>query len=326
MLPSKSEDVGLTIVNVIDVPQAANRALYDEAITQYAQLVRPRARAIYHVGHVRYPGLSDIDLLVVTDRIGIDNRYYFSALHRLPRRFHSIFLHEPFILPAWSLRAVQYTTHYSPTLVAGRDVLHSYMPGGSQDERWCRMLEAYCSYAGFVARTQESGTLKGRLTVSVATAFCHTLADAAQLLAFDAQTYAHDVDSIRSGFFERTDPASEVRAAWDAFAASFERFDEHLRAWLGSADREATVAEARALVRGEETCDAFDREYAFRRARDIDGYHQELASLGFPYGHLFFIAAHPGAVRRLPGIPVLTSLVRNIYRVRQSLTEYVTRA
>ncbi len=114
-------------------------------------------------------------------------------------------------------------------------------------------------------------------------------------------------------------------AAWDLFTKNFAQFDERMQSWLGAAQPALAPGMARALLRGDETCDAFDRDYAFRRARDIDGYHMELASLGFPYGHLFMIAAHPGAVRRLPDAPVVSNLVRNIYRVRRRLTEYGAR-
>jgi hypothetical protein len=314
-------------MNVVDLPAPAHHALYDEAVTRYAELVRARAIAVYRVGTVEFPGLCGVDLLVVMNRSGIDNRYYFSALHRLPRRFHPLFVHEPFILPAWSLRVIRYTTHYEPALLSGHDVLHPYQPADAPDERWCRMLEAYCSLASFFARSSATETLRGRLTLSVAGMFRYVLTDAAQLMPpLDARMYVRDIDAIQKTFFEREDPAAGVRAAYDLFAGHFKRFDAHVREWLGERDADAAVTKARALVRGDEVCEAFDREYAFQRTRDIDGYHHELASLGFPYGHLFPVATHPGAIRPLPDTPVVTNLVRNIYRVRRRLSEYAARA
>ncbi len=191
---------------VTDVPQACDQALYDEAAGHYAELVRARAKAVYRIGRTAYPGLSGIDLLVVTDRIGIDNRYYFSALNRLPRRYHPLFLHEPYILPAWSLRIAQHAPTGSRALLAGRDVLHSYVPSDSPDERWCRLLEAYCSYAAFVQRIRECGALKGRLTVSVAIEFRETLAQASRLFGpFETQGYSQEIDALLAGFFKPED-------------------------------------------------------------------------------------------------------------------------
>ena len=61
-------------------------------------------------------------------------------------------------------------------------------------------------------------------------------------------------------------------------------------------------------------------DYSIRRW-DV-GTRQELASLGFPYGHLFYIAAHPRAVRHVRPAAVVDTLLRNVYRVRRRLTEY----
>src|SRR5579884_420910 len=314
-------------MNVVNVPQPVNCALYDEAITRYAEMVRPRAIAVYSVGHVRYPGLSDIELLVLTNHIGLDNQYYFSALQRLPQRYCGLFVHEPFILPAWSMRANQYTTHRDRTLLAGKDALHAYVTSDSADERWCRMLESFCAYASFIARARQSEVLTARLAISAASAFRYVLADAAELFApLDAQAYGNAIDTIRARFFDREDREADVLAAWNLLLDHFARFDAALKNWFDVHEPTGAAAKARALLRGEEASPAFDREYAFRRARDIDGYCQELASLGFPYGHLFHSAAHPGAARQPHEMPVVANLVRNLYRVRRRLTEYAARA
>lgn len=310
-------------MNVIDIPQKASRSDYDEALTRYADLVKSRAIAVYRVGNVRYPGLSDIDLLVVTDRCGIDNQYFFSAMQRMPRRYLPLFLHEPFILPAWSLRVMRYTTHHAPALLAGRDVLHRFLPADEPDERWCRLLEGYCTYASFDARARQSGTLKGRMTIAVASAFRFQIADARALLdCEDLAGYPDEMDALRAGFFERQKPEDAVLDAWEQFAGAFAVLDERLRARLGVAKSQDLSEAARKLLRGEAPTTLFDGEYAFRRAQAIDGYHHDLAAMGFPYGHLFFIAAHPGAVRAASQPSLMNGMVRNLYRVRRRLEEY----
>jgi hypothetical protein len=312
-------------MNIIDLPQTATHALYDDAITRYAELVRARSIAVYRLGTIEHPGLSDIRLLVVMNRTGIDNRYYFSALHRLPARFRRLFVQEPFILPAWSMRVVQYTAHESRALLAGRDVLHSYASHSGCDEDWCRVLESYCSYAAFIGRIAESGTLQGRLALSLADRFRYVLCAAARLpIGVDAKRYQERWETIRATVFE-CDTTGAVEDAWKLLTQAFGDLHKLITAWSGVDDENATLGRARTLLRGEESCEAFDREYAFRRARDIDGYHQELASLGFPYGHLFFAAAHPGASRAPLQTPVVSNFVRNIYRVRRRITEYAAR-
>lgn len=314
-------------MNVTDLPVPATRELYDEAAAAYARLVQSRAIAVYRTGNVTYPGISDLDLIVVTDRTGIDNRYFFSAMQRMPRRYLSIFLHEPFIVPAWSMRVMQHTTHASPQLLGGRDVLAPYPPAAEDTERWCRMLESYCSYSVFAQRVRQENELRGRLGIAVCSAFRYLLRDAQELLgAENAQAYGAEIDAMRARFFEREDPSAAVLEIWNFFAARFDRFDAALREWAGAAEPQAVLSRVRALLRGEQACDSFDREYAFRRARTIDGYHHELASMGFPYGHLFFIAAHPNAVRTPSQESPVSNLVRQFYRVQRRVTEYAAGA
>jgi hypothetical protein len=160
--------------------------------------------------------------------------------------------------------------------------------------------------------------------MAVASAFRYLLADAATVLpGANNESYVNHIDAIRRTFFdEPSDGVERVRAAWRLFARAFDAFDELLRGHLGASTTDDAVTIARARLCGDDACDDFDRDYAFRRSREIDGYHQELASLGFPYGHLFFIAAHPRAVRTVSRPPVLDTVLRNVYRVRRRLTEY----
>jgi hypothetical protein len=158
----------------------------------------------------------------------------------------------------------------------------------------------------------------------VASAFRSLLTDAAVVLPSAAdESYVNEIEAIRRTFFEGgEDRVERVRTTWNIFSEAFGRFDLALRAHLSAAGTEEAVAIARARLSGESACDDFDRTYAFQRSREIDGYHQELASLGFPYGHIFYIAAHPRAVRHVRPAAVVDTLLRNVYRVRRRLTEY----
>lgn len=311
-------------MNVVDIPQPAAHGLYEEAAARYAAIVKSRAVAVHQLGRVRYPGLSEIRLLVVTDHVGVDNRFFFSALHRLPDRFHRLFLHEPFILPAWSLRVMRYTRYYAPRILAGCNVLEAYAPSQEKDERWCRLLESYCDYASFAGKTQRSQLLKGRETLALASELRGLLAEAVTLIPEGAdEAYVNAIEAIRRTFFdEYTDPVERVRDAWELFVAAFDRFDRSIRERLGAGSSEEGVSIARMRLRGEQECADFDREYAFRRARDIDGYQEELASLGFPFGQLFSGAAHPQAVRTPQAAPIIDRLLRSAYSVRRRFMEY----
>ena len=309
-------------MNVVDLPKRAERADYDEAVARYAQMVKPRAIAVYQVGSVRYPGLSDVDLLVVTDRCSLDNRYFYSAMQRMPRRYLNLFLHEPFILPAWSLRVMRHTTHHAPHLIAGRDVVRQFVPSDEPDERWCRVLSGYCASAAFLQRTRADGTLKARMTIAVTSAFRFQLADAREAFGFEDGGYAARVDALRAGFFERAQPERAVEEAFDLFCRAFEAFETRVRSHLNLGSGEDAPAAARAALCGDREMPALNREYAFARTRAIAGYHEELASMGFPYGDLFFVAAHPHSARLRAGGSLVGGMVRNLYRVRRRIEEY----
>jgi len=160
--------------------------------------------------------------------------------------------------------------------------------------------------------------------MAVASAFRSLLSEAAVILpSASDETYVNEIEAIRRTFFEGgEDRVERIRTTWGIFYKAFSRFDEALQAHLGADGIEDAVAIARARLLGEDACDDFDQSYAFQRAREIDGYHEELASLGFPYGHIFYIAAHPRAVRHVRPASVVDTLLRNVYRVRRRLTEY----
>lgn len=309
-------------MKIVDLPRPAPAALYGAAILQYVRAIRSRAIAIYQVGNVRFPGLSDIDVLVVTDSAAADNRYFFSAFARLPQRYERLFLHEPFIVPANSARIVSHTSHSGARLLAGRDVLAPWLSvQPSKDERWCHMLESYCAYAAFAARCREQQHLRGRMTVAVASALRFLIRDANALLGHPLSVdYEARIDALRTGFFDG-DPVAGVLAAWELFCEGFEEVDAAVRRAIGCAPHEDAAAASRALLHGERTCENVQREFAFRRARSIAAYQGDLAAMGFPYGHLFFAAAFPSPVVPFAPHPVLGNLVRNAYRVKRRLAE-----
>jgi hypothetical protein len=309
-------------MNVTDLPQPATIDMYRQAIARYAELVRPRSAAVYSLAPIEYPGLSFAKVLVVTGHCGADNRAYFSALQRLPRRFLQVFLHEPFILPAWSLRVMHYVAHRSATLLGGRHVIEGYLPAADRQERHCRILEAYCHFAAFRKRVSERKVLPARAAIEVTGSFRELLADAQDVFEGVSPTpYMLQIQRLRQTFFDRGEPADNVVAAWSLFETQFLRFQRVLSRWLGTSASEDSPRVARLLLSGEHERPGWDREYAFQRARDIAAYHHDLASLGIPYGHLFYEAAYPHLVRRIEH-SLAGRFLQSLYRVRRRLEEF----
>lgn len=284
-------------MNVVDLPQFIPREWYAEAIERYVDRVTARSVAVYQVGNVRFPGLSDIDLLVIPKRASVANRHSFSARQRLPRKYLPLFLHEPFILPRESAELIENTT-LRPVLLSGEDVLAGYRRIENPDEQWCRLLEAYCSYAAFRQRVESSGVLPGRLTVAVASALRFTLAQIDALFGTaKVPAYAEQADALRARFFERADARRGVLDLWELLHAGLAGVEDCLRDVLRLSSQEEPIAAVQHLLSGAKSDPHIDRAYVARRTARVYEYHRRLAALGFPYGHVFFVAGYPEAVR-----------------------------
>lgn len=304
------------------LPQPAPRAMYDEAIAAFPRYVRSRALAVYQVGNVRFPGLSDIDFLVVPKRPARDNQYFFSVFHRLPRPQLRLFLHEPFIVPPTSTDVVRFTTHAKATLLYGEDVLAGTVPANGNAERVCRMLESYCSYERFVERARATGELNGRWSIAVFSA-CRFLLDDFDAV-FGRQTseaYKNAIDAIRANAFDEGVSRAILRG-WEIFERHMTTVADVLARQIGS--REGLVAPlAREVLRGERTFDGVPRDYARERYDAIANYHDELERFGFPFGHMFFSAAYEGSLRAVPPPPDVRYVTRNFYRLQRRIREHV---
>lgn len=115
-------------------------AVKNEPLARYAELVGPRTVAIYRVGAAQ----GALRMLVITNRIGLDNPYYYSVRERLPQRFAEQFAAEPLVIPGWSVRAMQHWRRPELHLVQGHDVARSLAPMENENESLCQALEAYC--------------------------------------------------------------------------------------------------------------------------------------------------------------------------------------
>ena len=206
-------------MNVVDLPKRAERADYDEAVARYAQMVKPRAIAVYQVGSVRYPvsptSICSWSPIAVVWTTGISILRCSGCRASISICFCTI---RSFFRPGRS-GVMRHTTHHAPQLIAGRDVVRPFVPSDEPDERWCRVLAGYCASAAFLQRARAEGTLKARMTVAVTSAFRFQLADTREAFGFEDGGYAATVDALRAGFFERAQPEKAVEEAFDLSAA-----------------------------------------------------------------------------------------------------------
>src|SRR5437588_7176865 len=91
-------------------PISIDRSTYDEAIARYVGAVEDRAVAIYQVGNISHPGLSDIDLVDVFAKPAWVNNQFFSPSFRLTRTFRPLFHHGPRFIPMACMDALEYSS------------------------------------------------------------------------------------------------------------------------------------------------------------------------------------------------------------------------
>lgn len=293
--------------------------MYVKAIELYARLVASRALACYTVGSVPFPGLSDIDLLVVVRDARRDNAQFFSAIDRLPKIYRPLFLHNPFVLPATCVDVLRFTSHGKRTLESGTDVLVGIAPLASLEERWCKLFESYCNFAVYLAKCQTAPSGSARLAVAVASSMRYALSDLDAILGTDhAPPYARDIDERRGRFGGDLDRnASLALEAWTLLRDKFAWLEQTLGEMVPLRPAESLVAFADEFLRGNRTFGSLDTAAIARRRAAIDFYHDELHRLRFPYGHLFFFAAYHTAERRYYQSRPESMLLALLYRARK---------
>jgi len=280
-----------------DFAKAIEPRLYAEAAALYAKRVAARAVAVYQVGNVNYPGLSDLDLLVVIEDRKMDNAQYFSVYRRLPKLFHDLFLHEPFILPKKCLAVLRFTSHARRQLLYGQDIAATIRHDVSPTEAWCRALEGLCTYDSFFALLSKSNGIRVRHLTAVGSSLRFTLRNLDMILGTDFATdYGRRFDALRKQLM--ADPKSETTSMsiLCLFYDAFVKAGTTIRATLLQGTQRDLVAVAKQVLMGELKPKEVDSEYIADRFFMISEYHRGLQDLRMPYGYLFFLAAYSGTL------------------------------
>ncbi len=304
-----------------DLPTRVSRAEYEEAISRYSCMVQSRVIALYAVGNIAYPGLSDLDLLVVLDESRIDNNQFF-AFERLPRRFHKLFLHQPFFVPADMTFLVDYTTLTRREYVTGADVLNRKTMPETAEARYCRFFESFCHYRGYVDRIRRCDRVSARMMIAVASAFRYSLADSAWPIAVRAEGYGQRIDDMRAQYFERGASAeSRLQEVWSLLSGTVDALEGELQVNLPLEGGETAVGFAKALIAGRRELASLDRGAIAGRNRAILSYHDRLMQLRLSYGHFFYLAAHLDNLRIYRQAPMLRRLMQARYKPERLINE-----
>ena len=285
-------------LRVENLPLLLDRSLYHEAIDTYLELAHRHIEALYVFGNVRYPGLSDLDLLVVP------KDSYLAPLHLslrdlLPRRFDPILEHDVFVVPLSQLGACRYRLSPPFSLVYGRDVLAGIDVDTSVTTRVCDALEATNTMLGYVEQLRRTGALNARSCIRVFNSQRYKARLLIDLGLMEDDGYGAAIDVLRTRFM--TDPSPEcVLEMHGLFERSVATCARVLQASLGfdvgSFEGTAGVSYGRAPVQLK----GFEIADAGTRAGVIRAYRQELVNRNYWYGFWFVQRMFPAAAARAP--------------------------
>lgn len=285
-------------LRVESLPLPLDRSLYQEAIDTYLERSHRYIEALYVFGNVRYPGLSDLDLLVVP------KDSYLAPLHLslrdlLPRRFDPILEHDVFVVPLSQLGACRYRLSPPFSLVYGRDVLAGITVDTSVATRVCDALEATNNMLGYVEQLRRMGVLNARSCTRVFNSQRYKARLLIDLGLMEEDGYGAAIDALRTRFMADPSPEHvlEMHCVFERSVAICARaLESSLGLDVASFDRVAGIShgQVRAPLEGFEIADAR------RRAGVITGYRQELVSRNYWYGFWFFPRLFPAAAARAP--------------------------
>lgn len=296
-----------------------DRALYDEAIDAYAHQVANRSLALYRVGNITFPGLSDLDLLLVVNRPAGDNDQYFSVYERLPKRLHCLFLHEPFIVPSDTLSIIRRTSHTNRILIRGDDLLRCTEALSSPEERWCKLFESFCNYTVFVQRVEMQRAFSGRLMIAVANTMRYALRDFDQIAnCNEAFSYVERIDGLRALVIMGRKQQMAMDQIWNEFLRSLTWLSDNIKLWLPLTPGESIKDFALQFLEGHRKLGTVNVEAIVARYREIATYYARLRRLNVSFGQLFYGAAYPKAQAFQQSIGA-KALFRSYYRARRLL-------
>jgi hypothetical protein len=282
-------------LRVENLPLPVDPTLYQEAIEAYLERSHRHIEALYTFGTTHYPGLSDLDILVVP------KGDYLAPLHlhlkgRLPRRFDAIIEHEAFIVPRSQTRACRYLGWADLRLAHGPDVLGGVVTDISRTAILCETLEFVHNKLVFLANLRRTGLLNAASCIRLFNSQRYNVRRLAQLGLAQENGYGDTIDMLRTQLL--VSPSEDLvvemyRTFEKAMTACARALQSRFDLDLSSPGQVAAVTQGRVAVPFEGYRLADARE----RAADLASYLQELVRRNYWYGFPFLTRLFPAPVR-----------------------------
>jgi hypothetical protein len=298
-------------------PERIDRDAYEDAISQYVSLVSDRAGAIYQVGNVNYPGLSDIDLVVVVNRPAWDNNQFFSPFLRLAAAYRPLFHHEPRFIPSTCMDALEFSScvHASSgselpgtfgsrrRLIFGTDLLgERVVDVTSPSWQHCRVLETAFLFHRAFAGIMSGQNIDVVKLMSKATGLRYPMRHLHDLLGLSRDVdFERHVDEARHSLLQtgRTATENERTAAsvLRMLESASQRYESNVRRLFNMTKTEDLMTAAASLLRGVRKTSGISSRYLVARHAGMRRYQDAQRQFRITGGSIFATKPYNGSVK-----------------------------
>ncbi|MGH9508345.1 MAG: hypothetical protein ACRD2Q_06345 [Terriglobales bacterium] len=279
------------MMRVENLPPRVDRQFYQDAIEAYLAGARDYARSVYLAGNIRFPGLSDLDLLVVPEP------RYLAPLHlrlrgRVPERFHAIVEHDPFIVPEVYLPVIRYAFISNLTWLHGEKLPEPLPHDASPASNLACAIEHLYNLDRFLQQQRTQPVLDATSANRICNSLRFTLQRLQALgLWEDASQYGARMDEQRAQLLETRAEACAL-SLFETFAENLVAAMDRLHRLLDTDVRSPAQIEAfyqreTYPIPGLRQTDLRLRQQAIRQ------YLAGLAARNFSYGTIFHLGLHP---------------------------------
>jgi hypothetical protein len=191
---------------------------YDEVVDRYVKRARQVAGVIgvARFGNVSAPGISDLDLVVITEPHLAQGAAALLSVARLPEFDRELMLHDPVVVPEENIGHVfDHLDVPQLTTVWGR--VPAAPPPAGQEGRWRRLsilLEWLPSFQVYFAKLAASRRVDVRWALPVLHSIRYSVALASEFLGDDFlsdRSLSQEVEQLRSEWFDLGCDAERVR-------------------------------------------------------------------------------------------------------------------
>ena len=278
---------------VENLPVPVDRSLYQEAIDTYLELSQRHIEALYVFGTTHYPGLSDLDILVVP-RNGYLAPLNLHLRGRLPPGFDPIIEHEVFVVPQSHLRACRYVEPGPEGfhLVYGSDVLGDITRETTLSTGLCEAVEFVHNKLVFLSNLRRVGVLDARSCIRVFNSHRYTMRRLGDLGLMEEDGYGAAVDALRTqlAVAATADLVKEMYRLFEtSVAASARALQSRLDLDPSSVGQVAAVSQGRVTL----PFAGFRVRDAKERGEVLAAYLQELVRRNYWYGFPFLTRLFP---------------------------------